>query len=38
VWRQLYVVRNATPVEAADEADVYYQNFIRRPPWAPRKR
>jgi hypothetical protein len=37
-WRGLYINRQATPEEAVEEPRVHYENFIRRPPFAPRKR
>jgi hypothetical protein len=37
-WRVLYVNRQATPEKAAEEARVHYENFIRRPSLALRKR
>jgi hypothetical protein len=33
----LYVDRQARPEEAAGEARVHHENFIRRPSFAPRK-
>jgi hypothetical protein len=34
LWRVLYVNRRATPEQAAEEARVHYENFIRRPSFA----